>query len=84
MLRLLYSGSYIMPTKPLITSSEFFIFTVLSCIMTAIFSSLIIGVIAKGSKKDGVTYLPALLLGSLIIFFVVGYLLDTLLTNIYI
>jgi pilus assembly protein TadC len=79
-----YSGSYIMPTKPLITSSEFFIFTVLSCIMTAIFSSLIIGVIAKGSKKDGVTYLPALLLGSLIIFFVVGYLLDTLLTNIYI
>lgn len=79
-----YSGSFIMPQKPLITSSEFFIFTVLCCIMTAIFSSLIIGVISKGSKKDGMAYLPFLLIGSLVIFFLMGFLLDTLLSNIYI
>ena len=79
-----YSSSLIMPTKPLITSSEFFIFTVLCCIMTAIFSSLIIGVISKGSKKDGIAYLPVLLIGSLVVFFVMGFLLDTLLANIYI
>jgi len=79
-----YTGSFIMPQKPLITSSEFFIFTVLCCMMTAIFSSLIIGVISKGSKKDGMTYLPVLLIGSLVIFFVMGYLLDTVLSNIYI
>ena len=79
-----YSGSLIMPQKPLITSSEFFIFTVLCCIMTAIFSSLIIGVISKGSKKDGMTYLPVLLIGSLVIFFLMGFLLDTVLANIYI
>ena len=79
-----YSGSFIVPTKPLITSSEFFIFTVISCIITAIFSSLIIGVISKGSKKDGMIYLPVLLIGSLIIFFVMGFLLDTVLSSIYI
>jgi len=79
-----YSGSFIMPQKPLITSSEFFIFTVLCCIMTAIFSSLIIGVISKGSKKDGMVYLPVLLIGSLVIFFLMGFLLDTVLSNIYI
>ncbi len=79
-----YSSSLIMPTKPLITSSDFFIFTILSCIMTAIFSSLIIGVISKGSKKDGITFLPILLGGSLVIFFVMSFLLNTLLSNIYI
>jgi len=79
-----YSTSFILPQKPLITSSEFFIFTVLCCIMTAVFSSLIIGVISKGSKKDGMAYLPFLLIGSLVIFFVMGFLLDTLLSNIYI
>ncbi|MFA6907277.1 MAG: type II secretion system F family protein [Candidatus Micrarchaeia archaeon] len=79
-----YSGSFIMPQKPLITSSEFFIFTVLCCVMTAVFSSLIIGVISKGSKKDGMAYLPVLLIGSLVIFFLMGFLLDTVLANIYI
>ena len=79
-----YSTSLIMPSKPLITSSEFFIFTMLCCIMTAVFSSLIIGVISKGSKKDGVAYLPILLIGSLAVFFLMGFLLDTLLANIYI
>jgi len=43
------SGPYIMPTKPLISSADFFLFTVLTSIMTAIFSALIIGVISKGS-----------------------------------
>jgi len=79
-----YSSTLVTPTAPLISSSDFFIFTMLSCIMTAVFSSLIIGVIAKGSKKDGISYLPILLIGSLLIFFLMGYLLDTLLSNIYI
>jgi len=79
-----YAGSLIIPSKPLISSSEFFLFTMLSCILTAIFSSLIIGVISKGGKKDGIAYLPFLLAGSLLVFFLMSYLLDTLLSNIYI
>lgn len=79
-----YSSSLVMPTKPLITSSDFLIFAVLSCILTAVFSSLIIGVISKGSKKDGISVLPFVLGGSLLIFFLMGMLLDMLLSNIYI
>jgi hypothetical protein len=67
-----------------VSSSDFFLFTILSSIMTAIFSSLIIGVIYKGTKKDGVPYIPFLLAGSLLVFFVVSSLLSSLLSNIYV
>jgi flagellar protein FlaJ len=67
-----------------ISSSDFFLFTILSCAMTAVFSSLIIGVISKGSKRDGVPYLPFLLVVSLVIFFLVSALLDSFLANIYV
>ncbi len=72
------------PTKPLITSADFFLFTILTAIMTAVFSALIIGVISKGSKKDGVPYIPFLLLTALTVFFLMSYLLEGFLSNIYI
>lgn len=67
-----------------ISSADFFLFTILSCAMTAIFSSLIIGVISKGSKRDGIPYLPFLLVVSLVIFFLVSSMLDSFLANIYV
>ncbi len=71
-------------SRSAISSSDFFLFTILSCIMTAIFSALIIGVISKGSKRDGVPYLPFLLVASLAIFLIVSALLDSFLSNIYV
>lgn len=67
-----------------ISSADFFLFTILSVVMTSIFSSMIIGVISKGSKKDGVPYLPFLLVVSLAIFFLVSTLLEGFLANIYV
>jgi pilus assembly protein TadC len=78
------SGPYIMPTKPLVSSAEFFLFTILTSAMTAIFSALIIGVISKGSKRDGMPYIPVLLLFSLLVFFAVSWALEGMLSNIYI
>ncbi|VVC02237.1 Type II secretion system (T2SS), protein F [uncultured archaeon] len=75
-------SSFAMPSKPTVSSADFFIFTILTSIITAIFSSLIIGVISKGSKKDGVAYLPFLLIISLTIFFVVNYFLEGFLANV--
>lgn len=77
-------GAFITPTKPAVSSSDFFLFTILSCAITAIFSALIIGVISKGSKRDGIPYVPVLLAVSLVIFFVTSYLLEGMLANIYI
>ena len=77
-------GAFVTPSRPAITSADFAIFAILSCILTAVFSSLIIGVISKGSKKDGISYLPFLLILSLAIFFVVSFLLEGFLSNLYI
>ncbi len=77
-------GPLVSPSMPTVTSSDFFLFTILSSIITAVFSALIIGVISKGSKKDGVPYVPFLLAASLLIFFVMSYLLEGFLSNIYI
>ena len=71
-----------MPSKPLVSSADFYLFTIITSIITAFFSAMIIGVISKGSKKDGVAYLPFLLIVSLTIFFVVNYFLEGFLTNI--
>ena len=75
-------SNFAMPTKPTVSSSDFFLFTILTSIVTAFFSAMIIGVISKGSKKDGVAYLPFLLIVSLVIFFVVNYFLDGFLANV--
>ena len=77
-------GSYVMPTKPSVSSADFFLFTILSSIVTAIFSALIIGVISKGSKRDGMPYIPVLLVVSLAIFFIMSYVLEGMLSSIYI
>ncbi len=76
------SGSLIMPSKPSISSADFFLFTIISAIITAVFSSLIIGVISKGSKKEGIPYIPFLIAASLTVFFVASFLLEGFLSSI--
>jgi len=77
-------GSFASPTKPAISSADFFLFTALSCALTAVFSSLIIGVISRGSKRDGITYVPFMLGFALLVFFLVSMLLDRFLSGIVI
>ncbi|MCX6772660.1 MAG: type II secretion system F family protein [Candidatus Micrarchaeota archaeon] len=77
-----FAGSMITPSKPSISSADFFLFTVLCTIMTTVFSALIIGVISKGSKRDGVPYIPFLLAISLVLFFVISGALDAFLAGI--
>lgn len=78
------SGPFVVPTKPAVSSSDFFLFTMLTCSITAVFSALIIGVISKGGKRDGIPYVPVLLVFSLVIFFITSFVLDGMLANIYI
>ena len=76
--------SFITSSHAAISSADFGLFTILSCAMTAVFSALIIGVISKGSKKDGIPYIPFLLIASLVVLFLVSIVLDSFLSNIYI
>ncbi|MEM4348039.1 MAG: type II secretion system F family protein [Candidatus Anstonellaceae archaeon] len=76
-------SSFLAITPSTISSSDFFVFAILSCTITAIFSSLIIGVIATGNKKDGIAYIPFLLIASLVIFYIASGILDSVLSNLY-
>ncbi len=73
---------FITPRPPVISSGEFFYFTIITSVVTAIFSSLIIGVIQKGSKTEGVKYLPLFLSLSLIVYLLVNSLLAKFLTSL--
>ncbi len=70
------SSSFIRPQPPIVSSYQFFIFVLLSTLVTAICSSMMIGCIQKGSKREGIKYLPFMLACGLIIFFIVSAVLD--------
>jgi len=66
----------IKPTKPTVTPEDFLIFTIAVTILTSTSASVIIGVIQTGAKKNGVKYIPFLVVFTLVVFLVVSALLD--------
>lgn len=67
---------------PLVTSAQFFWFTMGVLVVTSLFSSLIIGVIRTGSRNQGFKYFPAILILSLIVYHLVIGLLDTFFSSV--
>ncbi|MBN2101935.1 MAG: type II secretion system F family protein [Candidatus Aenigmarchaeota archaeon] len=53
-----------------------FIFSILSLIITAFFSGLIIGIIDSGKEKSGIKYIPIFVILALVIFLVSNGMLD--------
>ncbi|VVC01208.1 Type II secretion system (T2SS), protein F [uncultured archaeon] len=70
--------------QPGVSSSDFMAFTIFSSVITAIFSSLIIGVIYRGSKREGVPYIPFIVGGTLVVYLLANALLSALLSGIYV
>jgi pilus assembly protein TadC len=75
------SSSILHPAPPSVSSELFYYFTFASAVVTAVFASLIIGVIRSGSKRDGIRFVPFILGGSLLIFFLVSSALDIYLSS---
>ncbi|MBS3067210.1 type II secretion system F family protein [Candidatus Micrarchaeota archaeon] len=67
---------------PVITSAEFFYFTLATIFITSLFSSFIVGVIRAGSKNEGMKYFPFVLLASYVIYFLVNSLINMIFTTI--
>ncbi|MDD5023049.1 MAG: type II secretion system F family protein [Candidatus ainarchaeum sp.] len=67
---------------PIVTSSQFFWFTMGVLLVTSLFSSFILGVIRTGSRTQGFKYFPVILLISAIIYYLVIGLLDMFFTNV--
>jgi pilus assembly protein TadC len=63
---------------PTVNITEAFIvtFSVLALLATAIFASLTIGAMGSGSEKEGVKYIPLMMIGSLAVFWVIRIFLS--------
>ncbi len=71
--------TFIKFSPPIVSSYQFFIFVLASSALTAIFSSMMIGVIQRGAKREGVKYIPFIAFASISIFFLVSFVLDNFL-----
>ena len=70
------------PQPPIITSEQFQVFVIISSIVTAICSSLMIGAIQNNNAREGIRYLPLILIVGTIVFFAVSAFLDIFLVRI--
>lgn len=75
-------ASFIKFSPPVVSSYQFFMFVLVSTATTAFFSSLMIGTIQRGSKMEGIKYLPFLLLVSIVVFLLISSVLDSFLGGI--
>ena len=58
-------------------------FAITTLIMSSIMGSLIIGLIAKGTARDGFKYIPLLLIFTLTVFFVSRFLIKNLFSSVF-
>ncbi len=64
-------------------STDFVImFSVISLVTTSILSSLVLGLIVKGKERAGTKYIPILILITIVVFYVVRYLMGKLLSSL--
>lgn len=64
-------------SKVPVSSDDFLLFSVVTLILTIAFSSLIIGVIQHGEKKEGLKFFPLLLMIAIAVYLIMGAVLTT-------
>ncbi len=67
---------------PIITSSDFFMFSIPTIIVTAFASSLIVSVIRTGSRSEGMKYFPLILAGAFFVYWVVNTFIESFFTSL--
>ncbi len=70
--------SFIRPTPPKVTVSQYYNFSIISVIMRASLGSLIVSVISNGSVLRGAKYLPIFLVVGIVVFYVVGVVISAM------
>ena len=70
-------------TKVSITPEFVNTYVIISMMATSFMGSLILGLIAKGKEKEGLKYLPILVILTLCLFFLVKFLIKTLLGGLF-
>lgn len=70
------SSNLIKFSSPAVSSDQFFMFVMASTVLTAIMSSMMIGVIQRGAKREGIKYFPFLIASGLTIFILITTMLE--------
>ena len=68
--------------EPIITSGDFYYFSLATIFVTALISSFIVSVIRTGTKSEGMKYFPFVVAVSYGIFFAVSHFLETFFASI--
>ena len=68
---------FVQPSAPMISADEFFWFSMATIFITCLISSLLLGVIQRGSKMQGLKYLPFMLILAYIIYFIISSFLES-------
>jgi len=58
-------------------------YTILSMMLTSLMGSLIIGLISKGKEKEGLKFVPVLIILTLVLFFTIKFLIGQLLSGLF-
>lgn len=66
-----------------ISISFVFNFVIILLVSNAIMGSMVVGLISKGSEKEGIKLLPVLIIGSLLMFFLVRFIIKYLLGGLF-
>jgi archaeal flagellar protein FlaJ len=69
---------------PTITSDQLFWFAICSIMLTTFFGSLIIGLIQSGKEKNGIKFIPALMLGALAMFFIAQLVIKVMFGSLFV
>ncbi|MFA5108329.1 MAG: type II secretion system F family protein [Candidatus Micrarchaeia archaeon] len=74
--------SFIHPQPPIVTSDQFYVFVIISVLITSISASLLIGIIQKGNKRAGLKFLPFILIVGCILFVIVVEAIGSFVTGL--
>lgn len=73
--------SFIKLTKPQITPTAYYIFSLVAIVIITGFGSFIISAISSGSAMKGIKYLPVFIIAGILIFFIVSAVMSTLFSS---
>ncbi|MCX8163469.1 MAG: type II secretion system F family protein [Candidatus Micrarchaeota archaeon] len=71
-----FSSSFIKPKPPIISYGEFSLFVFIMIIITSLSGSILMGIITKGNKTEGLKYFPFILLIAFCLYFAINFALD--------
>ncbi len=66
-----------------VTPSFVMTYTLISLVTTSVLGALIIGLISKGKEKEGIKYIPVLVILTVSLFFLVRFVISTILSGLF-